>query len=333
MAVDMKRNYLKLLMHFRRHDLIDFAEQHDKLFEEAKQSGDHSAVTSHYYSVMSTVIDEYFGGNFHFAPPRKTSMTLEEALADLHRKIGERLGLKEGKSCADIGCGIGGVIKDLASTGADLTGITIAANEVEIGNAEFHRLGIHSKCRLIEGDCYDMPLEDSSKDAAYAIYSLKYFRELDSVMKEVSRILKPGGKFLVYDLIKTDRYDEKNPLHIEIIEGLEYACGMPSLHTREELLNAASRHGLLLEEREDLSLTNGSPFHFCFSHSPFFMWLVESAMIKRLIRFGQHLRILPKGFSKFNAIFLAGTVQKIVEGGRMGILSGSELLVFRKTAE
>ncbi|VDN19251.1 unnamed protein product [Cylicostephanus goldi] len=232
---------------------IDFAEQHDRLFAEAKQSGDHSAVTSHYYSVMSAVIDEYFGGNFHFAPPRKTSMTLEEALADLHRKIGERLGLKEGKSCADIGCGI--------------------------GNSEFHRLGIQSKCRLIEGDCYNMPLEDNSKDAAYAVYSLKYFRELDSVMKEVSRILKPGGKFLVYDLIKTDKYDKKDPSHVEIIEGLEYACGMPSLHTCEELLSAASRHGLLLDEKEDLSLTNGSPFHFCFSHSPLFMWLVESAMI------------------------------------------------------
>ncbi|VDM80758.1 unnamed protein product [Strongylus vulgaris] len=111
----------------------EFVEEHDRLFAEAKKSGDHLAVTAHYYSVMSTVIDEYFGGNFHFAPPRKVNMSLEEALTDLHRKIGERLGLKEGKSCVDIGCGIGGVIKDLAGTGADLTGVTIAANEVEIG--------------------------------------------------------------------------------------------------------------------------------------------------------------------------------------------------------
>ncbi|KAK6744339.1 hypothetical protein RB195_011191 [Necator americanus] len=132
MAVDLKRNYVKLLMHFRRHDLAEFAEEHDKLFIEAKKSGDHLAVTSHYYSVMSTVIDEYFGGNFHFAPPKKPNMSLNEALSDLHRTIGERLGLKDGRTCVDIGCGIGGVMRDLAVTGADITGITIAANEVEI---------------------------------------------------------------------------------------------------------------------------------------------------------------------------------------------------------
>ncbi|KAK6012982.1 hypothetical protein OSTOST_21837, partial [Ostertagia ostertagi] len=132
MAVNMKKNYLKLLMHFRRHDLNEFVEEHDRLFGEAKISGDHLAVTSHYYSVMSKVIDEYFGGNFHFAPPRHEKLSLEEALADLHRKIGQRLGLSAGMSCVDIGCGIGGVMRDLAPTQANLIGITIAANEVEL---------------------------------------------------------------------------------------------------------------------------------------------------------------------------------------------------------
>ncbi|KIH58135.1 hypothetical protein ANCDUO_11668, partial [Ancylostoma duodenale] len=77
--------------------------------------------------------------NFHFAPPKKANMTLNEALLDLHRKIGEKLGLKEGKSCVDIGCGIGGVMRDLAATGADLTGITIAANEVKIVELQWGR--------------------------------------------------------------------------------------------------------------------------------------------------------------------------------------------------
>uniref|UniRef100_A0A0K0CTT5 Methyltransferase domain-containing protein n=1 Tax=Angiostrongylus cantonensis TaxID=6313 RepID=A0A0K0CTT5_ANGCA len=55
---------------------------------------------------------------------------------ELHRRIGERLGLRAGMSCVDLGCGIGGVMKNLAPTGANLVGITIAANEVEIGPME-----------------------------------------------------------------------------------------------------------------------------------------------------------------------------------------------------
>ncbi|KAK6744343.1 hypothetical protein RB195_011193 [Necator americanus] len=191
-------------------------------------------------------------------------------------------------------------------------------------------MGVETNCRLLEADCHDMPLEDASKDAAYAIYSLKYFPQLEGVVKEVARILKPGGKFLVYDLIQTEKYDEKNEEHVEIVEGLEYACGMPSLHTRNDLLSAAERYDLILEEEEDLAVTNGNAFHYCFSHSPLFMWLIGSPFIRNLISIGQRLRILPKGFHKFNAIFLSGTVQKIVNGGRLGILSGSKIFVFKK---
>src|SRR5688572_8240390 len=98
---------------------------------------------------MSKVIDEYFNGNFHFVPPPKSLVTLngtaksvkvrqktqekiklEDALYSLHLRIGECLRLEEGKKCVDIGCGIGGVIEDLAVTGAELTGLTIAPNEV-----------------------------------------------------------------------------------------------------------------------------------------------------------------------------------------------------------
>ncbi|VDL79338.1 unnamed protein product [Nippostrongylus brasiliensis] len=319
----------------------EFLSEHDQLYNEAKTTGDHREVTSHYYSVMSKVIDEYFGGNFHFAPPRKNNLTLEEALGDLHRSIGQKLGLAEGRSCVDLGCGIGGVIRDLAPTKANLIGITIAANEVEIGNNEFLKMGIESKCRLVEGDCQDVPLEDSSQDAAYAVYSLKYIPHLDGVMREaktsrelfqVSRILKKDGLFLVYDLIKTDKYDEKNETHAEIVEGLEYACGMPSLHTRAEMIAAAERYGLCLEEEEDLAITNKMPFHYCFSHSPTFMWLVESSLIRGLVSVAQALRILPQGFDAFNNIFLSGTVQKIVAGGKLGILSGSKILLFKNKA-
>ncbi|GMR42626.1 hypothetical protein PMAYCL1PPCAC_12821, partial [Pristionchus mayeri] len=330
MSIDMSSNFFKLLLHFRRHDLRAFTKEHDDLFKEAKNNGNHLAVTSHYYSVMSGVIDQYFNGNFHFAPPEDDGQLLEEALRDLHLTIGDKLKLKEGVRCLDIGCGIGGVIKDLSPTGADLTGVTIAANEVEMGNADFARQGMSSHCRLIEGDAHDMPLPEGCMDAAYAVYSLKYFPKIDKILEEVSRVLKPGGKFLIYDLIKTEEYDENNEEHTEVIEGLEYACGMPSLHSRAEMVEEANKFGLTLCHEEDLSVSHNRPFHYCFSHSPFFMWLVKSPIVDSLIKIGQVLRILPEGFSAFNRIFLSGTVQKIVDGGEMGILSGSQIFVFEK---
>lgn len=57
---------------------------------------DYSAVTAHYYSVMSPIIDEYFNGNFHLVPPLKEGQKLNDALTDLHHIIAKWLHLNNG---------------------------------------------------------------------------------------------------------------------------------------------------------------------------------------------------------------------------------------------
>lgn len=327
----MNANFLKLLTHFRRHDLTNFKSEHDELYEKALESGNHLEVTSHYYSVMSTVIDEYFGGNFHFVPPKFEGQPLEEALKSLHQHIGKKLELNENVHCLDIGCGIGGVMLDIEDFGAKLTGVTIAPNEADIGNEKFANLGLSDRLKIVAADCHDMPFEDNTFDVAYAIYSLKYIPNLEKVMKEIQRVLKPGGKLIVYDLIKTNDYDEDNEEHFKTLHHLEYACGMPALHTQREIEQSAEDHGMPLVDQENLEETYGNrAFHYCFSSSPLFMWLVSSPVIDHTIRMAEIMRILPAGFKQFNRTFLCGTVNSIVEGGRMGILSGADILLFEK---
>jgi hypothetical protein len=49
-----------------------------------------------------------------------------------------------------------------------------------------------------------------------------------------------------------------------------------------------------------------------------------------MIKLAEALKLLPTGFHRFNKIFLAGTIDKIVTAGQLGILSGAEILLFRK---
>lgn len=151
-----------------------------------------------------------------------------------------------------------------------------------------------------------MPLETGSQNAAYAIYALKYFPDLKPVLTETSRILKSGGLFLVYDLIKTDLYNENNNNHRyfiiikyfiltknffhkknyikikiifrDILKQLEFACGMPSLYTRKQLLDCCELLGLKLIKAIDINVESGQPFYYCFTSSPFFMWLIKSVI-------------------------------------------------------
>lgn len=156
-----------------------------------------------------------------------------------------------------------------------------------------------------------------------------------------------GQRRLIYPVREIDSRHHPKILKtrlFQIVEGLEFACGMPSLHTRQEMIQSAAAAGLTLVEEEDLSQTFDAPYHFCFSHSPLFMWLVRSPVVGRkrlfgekqtnftetLIKIGEAVRLLPRGFRKFNQIFLAGTVDKIVKGGEIGVLSGAKILVFEK---
>uniref|UniRef100_A0A0N5A239 SAM_MT_ERG6_SMT domain-containing protein n=1 Tax=Parastrongyloides trichosuri TaxID=131310 RepID=A0A0N5A239_PARTI len=330
MSIDLTRNFLKLLYHFNRQDLVTFCEEHHNLYTEAKKTGDHGPVTKHYYKVMSGIIDQYFNGNFHFVPPRNSNIMLEDALEELHRRIGEALELDETKICLDIGCGIGGVIRDLAYTKASIVGVTIASNEVEMGNHELDKRKLYPHCQLIEADCHKMPFKDDHFSSAYAIYSLKYFVDLKPALKEISRVLKKGGKFVCYDLLTTSKYNPKIESHRVQIEGLEYACGMPSLHSKKEMIDTCKECGLQLVENIDLTKETNQPFYYCFSSNKVFMWLAQSNIVGYLIKVGQAINILPKGFYEFNNTFLSGTVSKIVKGGEMNILSGGEILVFEK---
>lgn len=70
----------------------------------------------------------------------------------------------------------------------------------------------------------------------------------------------------------------------------------------------------------------------------------SSPLIGKLIKIAQTMKIFPRGFHRFNKIFLSGksqnlkfcnfyilgTVDKIVRAGEIGILSGSEILLFQK---
>ncbi|KAI6200892.1 Methyltransferase [Aphelenchoides besseyi] len=290
-----------------------FADEHERLFVEAQKTKNHGPVTSHYYSVMSKVIDEYFNGNFHFVPPLKENQTLEEALHSLHLRIGDELHLAPGTHCLDVGCGIG---------------------TVQIGNSNFKAAGTQNECKLVEADCKKMPFEDNTFDCAYAIYSLKYFIDLLPVLTEVARVLKPGGRFVIYDLVKTDQFDANSKEHSKVVSALEYACGMPPLHWRSEMIEKSAAVGLELIGSADLSKETGRPFHYSFSHSSSFMWMVNSNALARLIKIGQAIKLMPKGFHRFNKTFLAGTVSNIVRAGEMGVVSGAEILrVWNRTED
>ncbi len=323
-------NYLKLFREFRRNDLVGFCEKHDELYREAKATGDHIPVTRHYYGLMASLIATYYGDGWHFCPPQHKGQCRADANLDLYRRLACILELEPGKTSLDVGCGVGGMMRMIArETGANLTGITLGENEVDEGNRLAQQDDIQDICRLVQGDSQAMPFDDQTFDAAYAVYALKYYPTLDRVLSEIHRVLKAGGRFVAYCLCKSNSYLDSNPQHKQVLSQFEYSTAMPSLHSVQSMIAAAEKVGFECSASVDISRRDLTWYSY-WVQNPIMPWVVSSRLIYGLTRGAEAIRILPRGFTRFNDTFLAGTLRHIIRGGRMGILTGSALMTFEK---
>ena len=103
---------------------------------------------------------------------------------------------------ADLGCGTG----DAAERLAPVVGKVIAVDrEPAMLNACRKRLKAFGNVTVMEGDVTDLPLADSSLDAAILMLVLHHAPDPPGVIREIARTLRPGGCLLVIDMVAHDR--------------------------------------------------------------------------------------------------------------------------------
>jgi ubiquinone/menaquinone biosynthesis C-methylase UbiE len=121
------------------------------------------------------------------------------------RQQGERaLELQAGESVLEIGFGTGNTAIDLAGmVGAEgkVCGIDISSGMLEVAEKKVQEAGL-SNIGLKVGDARELPYEDGSFDAAFTSFTLELFPEEDipTVLGEVKRVLKPGGRLGVVSM-------------------------------------------------------------------------------------------------------------------------------------
>ena len=102
--------------------------------------------------------------------------------------------LSRGNTLLDCGCGPGSITLDLAHFLRDgqVIGIDIEPNQIEAARAEQAQQGL-TNVSFEVADAYNLPFPDGSFDAVFAHALLMHLREPLVAMREMRRVLKPGG--------------------------------------------------------------------------------------------------------------------------------------------
>jgi ubiquinone/menaquinone biosynthesis C-methylase UbiE len=95
---------------------------------------------------------------------------------------------------------------------------------------------------------------DASFDIVFIIEALCHSNNFESVFAEVSRVLRTGGKFLVYDGYRERESADLNEQEIQLMRLLEVGVAVDHFNEIDHFLSAAQKAKLQVETNEDLSM-------------------------------------------------------------------------------
>ena len=100
----------------------------------------------------------------------------------------------QGKDVLDLGCAGGFMAEAMAKRGANVTGIDPASDAISAARQHAKAEGLRIGYDVGVGEA--LPYDNASFDAVVCVDVLEHVTDLQKVLQEVARCLRPGGLFL-----------------------------------------------------------------------------------------------------------------------------------------
>lgn len=175
---------------------------------------DHQKIIEYYeeagldYGAWSQAFNMHFGYWKWGMNPCK----LEPMLDQMNQEVLHRLDLGNTPlpMVLDAGCGLAATSRFMAKKRPDafFYGVTITPWQIEMAEQKNHAAGLSERISLLRADYHHLPVASGSFDAAFAVESACYAEGKDKgkFIREMARLLRPGGKLVVTDgFLRTSR--------------------------------------------------------------------------------------------------------------------------------
>lgn len=278
-----------------------------------------------YYSVLNHLCALGQVEKMYIPPAINLKASIIKNQSLFEKMMAHDLRLKPGNKALDIGCGRGRVASHIATlTGASVTGMNLDQDQLASAKRFASAKGLKKQCQFIERDLNQLPLPfaDASLDAVYHIQAFSYSKDLQKLLSDIYRTLKPGGRFACLDWMSLANYNPKDPHHADLmrrIKPLVGAIGTPSV---EKYTTCLQKAGFEVLKSENPSV-GGTQAPLIDKADKFYnrVWKAIELLVK--------CKVLPKHFTiLFERLTRDG--QAFVEADRKQIVTSCYYLVAEK---
>lgn len=92
---------------------------------------------------------------------------------------------------------------------AKVIGADISEKMMEVGKGKVLQAGLDKIVHFRKEDCFNLSFPNQSFDAATAAFGIRNFKDLDGCLKELYRVLKPGGHLVIVELSMPQQFPMK----------------------------------------------------------------------------------------------------------------------------
>jgi demethylmenaquinone methyltransferase / 2-methoxy-6-polyprenyl-1,4-benzoquinol methylase len=91
-----------------------------------------------------------------------------------------------------------------------ITGIDISDGMLDLGRKKLKEKGLDQKIELLNGDSETINFPDNTFDAVTVAFGVRNFEHLEQGLREMLRVLKPGGKLVVLEFSRPKKFAMKS---------------------------------------------------------------------------------------------------------------------------
>jgi demethylmenaquinone methyltransferase/2-methoxy-6-polyprenyl-1,4-benzoquinol methylase len=108
-----------------------------------------------------------------------------------------RMALRPGNLVLDVCTGTAGVAMEIASHhDGRIVGLDVSHSMLQAGLRALEKKNLDGRVQLTQGRAEHLPFPDKTFDTVVFTYLLRYVEDPDATIRELSRVLKPGGELL-----------------------------------------------------------------------------------------------------------------------------------------